>query len=250
MNDEKDDAFEGPHVSTHFGKRLAERADIREGASVLDLGMGLGSSLFPAAERGGDTGQIIGIDISEERVKGTYEKIKERGITNVQVIQTDARNLVFKDGTFDVLLSGFSYIYSTLEEIRRVLKEGGKFGLTTWDTLEDMEWMAESLRKYMPVDSKDVYHQDTPEELRTLLKEAGFRDVTVLTERKEFAYANEEHWWKDVCDSGWRSHLKKIEDMGWNLEDFKKETFKGLQKYRRAHGIPFNVSVRFAFGIK
>lgn len=242
---------EGPHIMTHFGKRLAELAGIDKGAWILDLGMGLGSSLFPAAEKVGKNGQVIGIDISDEMVRGTYERIKNRKITNAKVIQTDARTLIFKDNMFDAVLSGFSFLYSTMEEIRRVLKEGGQFGLTTWKTLEDMEWMASFLRRYMPVNSKEVYHQDTTEGLRNLLDNAGFKNVTVLTEKKEFAYVNEEQWWEDMNNSGWRDHLEKIENVRpGNLEKFKKEAFERLQVYKHADGIHFTAVVLFAFGIK
>ena len=210
--------------------------------------MGLGSSLFPAVERVGKKGTVIGIDILEEMVRGTYDKTMKCNITNASVIQTDAKSLIFKDNTFDVVLSGFSYIYSTLEEIRRVLKDGGQFGLSTWECMEDADWLSSFLKKYIPVE--DFYHRDTPEGLRTLLEEAQFTDVTIITERQEFAYVNEEHWWKDIYESGWREELKKVEDMGGTMEEFKKDAFKNLQVYKRAHGIPFCVSVHFAFGKK
>lgn len=233
----------------HFGNRLAELTEIGEGTRVLDVGMGLGSSLFPAVKKVGDTGQVIGIDISEEMVKCTYDKIKELTITNAAVLQTDAKSLVFKDNTFDVVLSGFSYIYSTLKEIRRVLKVGGIFGFSTWETMEDAEWLASFLKPLIPVDN--MYHKDTPEGLRTLLGEAGFTDSTVIREEKEFSYMNEEHWWTHICESGWHEYLEKIEDTGpGTLEEFKTEAFRNLQVYKRVDSIPFTVSVHFAFGIK
>jgi O-methyltransferase/aklanonic acid methyltransferase len=55
--------IESPDYWEYFGVRLVERADIRPGAKVLDVGCGTGSSLFPAAERAGKRGQAIGIDI-------------------------------------------------------------------------------------------------------------------------------------------------------------------------------------------
>ena len=47
----------------HFGLRLVEHAAISPGVDVLDVGCGAGSSLFPAAERAGKDGQVVGIDI-------------------------------------------------------------------------------------------------------------------------------------------------------------------------------------------
>ncbi len=47
----------------YFGNRLVEFAAIPQGALVLDVGCGTGSSLFPAAEAIGSGGFAIGIDI-------------------------------------------------------------------------------------------------------------------------------------------------------------------------------------------
>ncbi len=54
---------EGPDYWDYFGVRLAERAAIPLGARVLDVGCGTGSSLFPAVERTGARGHVVGIDI-------------------------------------------------------------------------------------------------------------------------------------------------------------------------------------------
>ena len=251
IEDLEADGYGAPHILTPFGKRLAELAEIEDGSCILDVGMGAGTSLFPAAEKVGTTGFVIGIDISEEMVKYTYEKIRKYGLNNAHVLRADARTLIFKDNSFDYVLSGFSYTFSTLDEIRRVLKKGGRFGLSTWKTLDDIEWMAQCLRKYMDIDSKEVYNQETPEELKTLLDKAGFTNITVSTETQTFYYADEEQWWTERSDSGWEEYMKKVEDMGpGTLDELKKEAFQKLQEYKQPHGIPFSASAHFAFGTK
>jgi O-methyltransferase/aklanonic acid methyltransferase len=54
---------DGPDYWDYFGARLVEHAAIPPGARVLDVGCGTGSSLFPAAEKAGRKGYIVGIDI-------------------------------------------------------------------------------------------------------------------------------------------------------------------------------------------
>jgi O-methyltransferase/aklanonic acid methyltransferase len=54
---------QGPDYWDYFGQRLVEHAAIPPGAKVLDLGCGTGSSLFPAAEKAGSRGYVVGIDI-------------------------------------------------------------------------------------------------------------------------------------------------------------------------------------------
>lgn len=46
----------------YFGLRLVEHAAIEPGASLLDVGCGDGSSLFPAAQAAGPRGHAVGID--------------------------------------------------------------------------------------------------------------------------------------------------------------------------------------------
>jgi len=55
--------LDSPDYWDYFGVRLVECAVIPLGAKVLDVGCGTGPSLFPAAERTGARGYVIGIDI-------------------------------------------------------------------------------------------------------------------------------------------------------------------------------------------
>jgi O-methyltransferase/aklanonic acid methyltransferase len=54
---------DGPDYWDYFGGKLVEYASIYPGAKVLDVGCGSGSSLFPAAEKAGPKGYVVGIDI-------------------------------------------------------------------------------------------------------------------------------------------------------------------------------------------
>lgn len=237
-------------ISKPFGKRLVERAEISEGAIVLDIGTGLGPVFFPAVGKVGQHGFVVGVDIADEMVRGTYDKINLYTICNATVIQADARRLTFKDNTFDAVLSGFSYLDCSPKEVIRVLKERGQLALSSWALLEDMEYMAECVNQYLPVNRQDVYHQSTPEELRNLLCEAGFENITVVRENQEFVYKDEEEWWEEMLDSGWQHYVEKIKNVAGDAEEFKKEAFEGLQVYRRADGISFTLSVLFAFCTK
>ena len=55
--------LDGPDYWDYFGVRLAEHAAVPDGARLLDVGCGSGSSLFPAAEQAGAAGYAVGIEL-------------------------------------------------------------------------------------------------------------------------------------------------------------------------------------------
>src|SRR5262245_58270894 len=120
-----------------FGEWLVETAKIPEGAKVLDVACGRGAVLFPAAERVGPSGQVIGIDLAEGMARETQTEIQRRGLKQAKARQMDAEHLTFPDSSFDVVLCGFSLqffpnLHQALSEFRRVLKSGGHIAVTTW----------------------------------------------------------------------------------------------------------------------
>ena len=54
---------DAPNYWEYFGSRFVEHAAVGSGMSVLDVGCGTGSSLFPAAGRVGPGGRVIGVDV-------------------------------------------------------------------------------------------------------------------------------------------------------------------------------------------
>lgn len=58
--------YKEPPVWDKIAQALIASADLREGMRVLDVGSAGGGTLFPALERLGDTGSIVGVEIEEE----------------------------------------------------------------------------------------------------------------------------------------------------------------------------------------
>src|SRR5258706_8617402 len=63
-----------------FGQWLADTAKIPLNAKVLDVACGRGAVLYPAAEKVGPIGQVIGIDLSEGMAQETNAEVQRRGI--------------------------------------------------------------------------------------------------------------------------------------------------------------------------
>ena len=111
-------------------KELAESLNI-EGATVLDVGCGLGGPCRMLADE--YNCQVTGLDLSNEYIRTAKELSKLVKLdSKTSFIQGDATSLPFKDNTFDVIwtqhvqmnIPNKEKFYS---EISRVLKSGGHF---------------------------------------------------------------------------------------------------------------------------
>jgi ubiquinone/menaquinone biosynthesis C-methylase UbiE len=119
-------------VQFEGGKRLVERLGVKEGARVLDVGCGTGRLAQWIAERVGTNGVVTGIDPLEERI----HIARSRG-SAVRFEVGQAEDLrAFEDSSFDIVCmsSVFHWVADkakALSEVRRVLRPGGRLGLTT-----------------------------------------------------------------------------------------------------------------------
>jgi arsenite methyltransferase len=114
------------------GKRLVERLGIAEGARVLDVGCGTGRLTHWIAERVGTKGVVTGIDPLEERIQIARS---HGGAVRFGVGQAEDLG-GFEDASFDaVCMSSVLHWVAekarALDEVRRVLRPGGRLGVTT-----------------------------------------------------------------------------------------------------------------------
>jgi SAM-dependent methyltransferase len=142
--------------SPHFGQRLVDVAHLAPGAHVLDVATGRGAVLFPATTQVGPHGRVIGIDLSGAMVQETAAELQRAAWPQAEIRQMDAAQLDFPDASFDAVLCGFALWCfpqpaRALQEWFRVLKLGGRIGLTTWaEDCPCVTWQREALRPYVP----------------------------------------------------------------------------------------------------
>lgn len=155
---------------------------IKDGDTVLEVGVGTGFSLREISRKVGPTGQAYGIDITPEMLRITEKRLRQAGmIDRVTLYQGDARTMPFPDTIFDTV-----YIAATLElfdtpdiprvlgEIKRVLKPGGRLGVNSMSRegkenrrfLKSYEWLHRKFPKY--ASCRPIYVEKS-------IREAGFR---------------------------------------------------------------------------
>jgi len=139
------------------GARLVDLASIPPGARILDVATGRGAVLFPAAERVGPTGHVLGIDLSAKMVHETAAEIRRRDLRNVEVRVMDAEALSLPSTSFDFALCSFAiFIFPdlarALAELRRVLRAGGTLGVALGGANGDprWKWHGELIQRYAP----------------------------------------------------------------------------------------------------
>ena len=163
---------------TNWGLKLV---NVQDGWTMLDVGCGGGSTIRRLLNRSKDA-QVYGIDISEESVTKARRVNAEVLDKQVYVTQGSAEQLPYNDEIFD-LVTAVETVYfwpnlpDCLQEVRRVLKPGGKFAIMVEVVDSDSKWTS-------IVDGMTAY---TPEQLKTLLDDAGFIQTEI--HRKKPTYA-------------------------------------------------------------
>ena len=111
--------------------RAADRAELSEGDSALDLCCGTGDLALELRARVGASGRVVGADFSERMLELANEKALERGMPDVTFEWADALELPYSDASFDAVTVGFGVrnladLDVGVGEMARVLRPGGR----------------------------------------------------------------------------------------------------------------------------
>jgi ubiquinone/menaquinone biosynthesis C-methylase UbiE len=167
-----------------------KRVPIRPGMDVLDVGCGTGAVTRILAERVAP-GQVIGVDLSEERLSVARELAEQQGVSNVEYMRADVRDLDLKEKRFELVYSRFLFQYlpgktglDTLAAMRRLARPGGTVTVADLDgnhlyryPLEE-EW-EKVLRQLVHAIEETGFDAFVGRKLYAMFREVGFQEIHV-----------------------------------------------------------------------
>ena len=238
-----------PAVWDETAKALIGLADLAEGMHVLDVGSAGGGTMFPALERIGETGRIVGIEVEEDWVEWLQKEIAKRGVANAESLLMDGQSMSFPDASFDAVIMGMvgldeDYDFEVgkvigdaplMREVSRVLKPGHSLYNSNWLLQDDNEWMGDLIRRQLPDCRKRGYFPGTEEGYVALMEFSGFEDVQVTLFEGHYTFDDPAEWMACI-NHMWEEELERIKADPETSRAFEREALRLLDGHTNSDG--------------
>jgi arsenite methyltransferase len=165
-------------------------ASIQPGETVLDLGSGGGFDCFLAATETGDSGHVIGVDMTPAMISKARSNADRGNYRNVEFRLGEIENLPIANDSVDVIISNCVINLSpdkqrVFNEAYRVLKNGGRLAIS--DVVASTE-LPQQIREDLQLYSGCMAGASQIDELEQILAGCGFTDIRIAPkdESREF----------------------------------------------------------------
>jgi SAM-dependent methyltransferase len=165
-------------------------ASLKTGEIVLDLGSGGGFDCFLAARAVGETGWVIGVDMTPEMLAKARDNAAQAGYKNVEFRLGEIEHLPVADNSIDVLISNCVINLSpekhkVFADAFRVLKSGGRLAVS--DIVATAE-LPEEVRNDLALHAGCIAGASLINEVEAMLGKSGFHDIRIQPkdESREF----------------------------------------------------------------
>lgn len=251
------DRFTVPHYFVRPAEGLVHMLELPQGSLALDVGTGTGVVVLLAEKVWGAESKVVGLDPSLQMLRIAQRK----GIA--RLVAGKVPDLPFSDNTFqDVLasfvLSHFPRPETALSDMVRVLRPGGKLGVTAWVVREnvfDQVWK-EIAASFISQDVvQDAMRQVIPGEaqfaeiaqLQEALQDARLEDVDVDQRSYPITMSIADHLAIKEAQMGARFMRRTLDEAQW--EEFKQRVADEFQS-RFKGSVDYTIRANFAVGTK
>lgn len=158
-----------------------EYAGISKGNTVVDLGAGAGNDVFVARALVGETGKVVGIDMTDEMISKANRNKEKLKADNVEFKLGEIENMPLDDSLADVVISNCVLNLvpdkqKAFSEIKRILKPGGHFCISDIVVSGNLP---EGLKKSAAMYAGCVAGALEKEEYMKIIYDLGFKQVEV-----------------------------------------------------------------------
>ena len=176
-----DSVPEGANMGLGCGNPVA-LASLKPGETVLDLGSGGGFDCFLAARQVGNTGKVIGIDMTPDMVSKARMNAQKIGTNTVEFRLGEIEHLPVADNSADIIMSNCVINLSpdkqkVYGDAFRVLKPGGRLAIS--DVVATAP-LPDEIQRDLALLSACVGGAATIDDTVKMLAEAGFQDIEVI----------------------------------------------------------------------
>lgn len=157
-------------------------AALKEGETVLDLGSGGGFDCFLARKQVGETGFVIGVDMTPEMVQLARKNAEKSGYTNMEFRLGEIEHLPIADASVDVIISNCVINLSpekekVFQEAFRVLKSGGRLSIS--DIAATAE-LPPSIKQDLAMMAGCIAGAEHIDKIEKMLANAGFSHIKIF----------------------------------------------------------------------
>ena len=183
------DRYLGPHIFDGYADDLARRVAALNPRSVLELAAGTGILSRKLRDALAKQCELIASDLNPPMLE--VAKAKFRSGESVRFRETDATNLAFDDGSFDLIVCQFGVMFfpdkhRSYSEAHRVLRSGGSYLFNVWGSWERNPFaraVHQTVESFFPGNPPGFYkvpfgYHDA-REIEESLSQAGFSRVSI-----------------------------------------------------------------------
>lgn len=185
-----------PAVTSQWAVDLVSRVEVRRGDRLLDVACGTGVVARAAAERVGNDGRVVGLDLNPEMLRVA----RSVGAAPIEWWEGSALALPFEADEFGVVLCQFGLQFFpdqsvAVRELRRVLAPAGRVGVSVFAELERnpvAQVLSDALDRQFGEGASFAKRNEhalaDADELAALFREAGLAAVRIETVAKTSRY--------------------------------------------------------------